>query len=71
LRKKKRIWRSRLFFDRPFRVLEAGRFADALAAAISDPLVKRLPPIGAADQFMDSTDALGDLRYPRAVITAS
>ena len=29
-----------------------------------------LPPIGAADQFVDSTDALVDLRYPRAVITA-
>ena len=61
---------TRLFFDRPFQVLDAGRFADALTATISDPLVKRWPPIGAADQFMDNTDALGDLRYPRAVITA-
>jgi len=32
--------------------------------------VKRLLPIGAADQFFDSTDALGDLSYTRAVITA-
>jgi hypothetical protein len=61
---------TRLFFDRPFQVLDAGRFADALTATISDPLVKRWPPIGAADQFMDNTDALGDPRYPRAVITA-
>ena len=37
---------------------------------ITDPVVRHLPPIGAADQFIDSTPALGDLRYPRAVITA-
>ncbi len=59
---------TRGFYDRPFQVLEAGRFAAALAAAIADPSVRQLPPIGSADQFMDSTDALGDLRYPRAVI---
>ena len=61
---------TRLYYDRPFQVLDAGRFAVALADAITDPAIRRLPPIGAADQFMDSTDALGDLRYPRAVITA-
>ncbi len=61
---------TRLYYDRPFQVLDAGRFAVALADAITDPVIRRLPPIGAADQFMDSTDALGDLRYPRAVITA-
>jgi hypothetical protein len=58
------------FYDRPYQVLGASRFATALAAAITDPSVRQLPPIGAADQFMDSTDALGDLRYPRAVINA-
>jgi cytochrome d ubiquinol oxidase subunit I len=42
----------------------------ALSGAITDPLVRPLPPIGAADQVIDSTPALGDLRYPRAVITA-
>ena len=61
---------TRLYYDRPFQVLDAGRFAVALADAITDPAIRRLPPIGAADQFMDSTDALGDLRYSRAVITA-
>jgi hypothetical protein len=45
-------------------------FAAALTEAIADPAVRRLPPIGVADQFLDSTDALGDLRYPRAVISA-
>ena len=62
--------RTRPFYDRPYQVPDAGRFADALAEAIADPLVRQLPPIGAADQFLDSTDALVDLRYPRAVITA-
>jgi hypothetical protein len=61
---------TRLYYDQPFQVLDAGRFAVALADAITDPAIGRLPPIGAADQFMDSTDALGDLRYSRAFITA-
>jgi Domain of unknown function (DUF4037) len=61
---------TRLYYDRPFQVLDAGRFAVALADAVTDPAIRRLPPIGAADQFMDSTDALGDLRYSRAFITA-
>jgi Domain of unknown function (DUF4037) len=60
----------RRYYDRPFLVLDAGRFVTALTETITDPVVRRLPPIGAADQFMDSTDALGELRYPRAVITA-
>jgi hypothetical protein len=58
------------FFDRPYRVLGARRFAAALTRAITDPAIRQLPPIGAADQFIDNTDALGDLRCARAVITA-
>jgi len=61
----------RHYYDRPFQVLDAGRFAVALTGTITDPAVRRLPPIGAADQFMDGTDALGELRYPRAVIAAA
>jgi hypothetical protein len=61
---------TRLYYSRPFQVLDAGRFADALTDAITDPLIRQLPPIGAADQFIDSTDALGDLSCARAVITA-
>jgi hypothetical protein len=63
--------RTRRFYERPFQVADAGRFAAALTEAITDPAIRALPPIGAADQFLDSTDALGDLRYPRAVIAAS
>jgi hypothetical protein len=61
---------TRLFFGRPYRVLGAMRFAAALARAITDPVIRQLPPIGAADQFIDNTDALGDLHSARAVITA-
>jgi hypothetical protein len=47
------------FYDRPFQVLNAERFADAIQAAISDPEVQALPPnLGAIDQFVDSTDVL-------------
>ena len=50
------------FYDRPFQVLNAERFADAIQAAISDPDVQALPPnLGAIDQFVDSTDVLN---YP-------
>jgi hypothetical protein len=61
---------TRLFFGRPYQVLGGMRFAAALADAITDPVIRRLPPIGAADQFIDSTDALGDLSCARAVINA-
>jgi hypothetical protein len=63
--------RTRRYYSRPFQVVGGGRFAAALTEAIADPVVRRRPPIGAADQFLDSTDALGDLRYPRAVIAES
>ena len=61
---------TRPYYRRPYQVLDAGRFAGALSGTITDPVVRRLPPIGAASQFLDSTPALGDLRYPRAVIAA-
>jgi uncharacterized protein DUF4037 len=60
----------RPYFSRPYQVLDAGRFAAALRRVITDPEVSGRPPIGAASQFLDSTPALGGLRYPRAVISA-
>ena len=33
---------TRPYYDRPYQVLDAGRFAAALSAAITDPLVRRL-----------------------------
>jgi Domain of unknown function (DUF4037) len=62
---------TRPHYDRPYQVLDAGRFAAALSGAIIDPLVRRLGPAGTADQILDSTPALGDLRYARAVSSLS
>jgi hypothetical protein len=58
------------FYDRPFRVLGAARFAAALREAITDERIRALPPIGAIDQFVDSTDAIGNERLRRAAIIA-
>jgi hypothetical protein len=57
----------RLYYDRPFRVLAADRFADATRLAITDAEVLALPPhIGAVDQFVDSTDVLSAADRARA-----
>jgi hypothetical protein len=63
--------RPRPFWDRPYQVLGAGRFTTALLAAIADPDVRRLPPLGAVDQFVDSSDALGMTEFLTAVIAAA
>ena len=51
----------RRYYDRPFLVIGAERFVTALGGA----------GLGAVDQFIDSTDALGDLRLLRACTRAS
>lgn len=56
--------RVRDYFGRPFRVIGADRFADALIATIGDPVLRRLPPVGAIDQYIDSTD-LTDHKFVR------
>jgi hypothetical protein len=55
----------RPFHDRPFRVLDANRFAAACGGAIADPRIRRLPPIGSIDQYADSTDVLSDISTAR------
>jgi Domain of unknown function (DUF4037) len=60
--------RPRRFFDRPYQVLGAARFTAALRETITDPRVRRLPPAGAVDQFIDSTDAAGDPGLLRASV---
>jgi hypothetical protein len=55
----------RPYFDRPFRVLGAGRFAEASRARITDPWLRRLPPVGSADQIADSTDVLATVGVAR------
>jgi hypothetical protein len=60
--------RTRPFYDRPYQVIGAGRFTAALREAITDPVVRRLPLTGAVDQFIDSTDAVGDLGFLRTCV---
>jgi hypothetical protein len=52
---------TRPYHTRPYQVLHAERFADALSATIADPEIRALPLYGNADQAFDSTDAL---RFP-------
>jgi hypothetical protein len=62
---------TRPYHDRPFQVLHAERFADALTGRITDPAIKHLPVTGAIDQFIDSTDALGRMELTRATSHAA
>ncbi|HEY1915108.1 MAG TPA: DUF4037 domain-containing protein [Streptosporangiaceae bacterium] len=59
------------FYDRPYQVLDAGRFVTVLRDQVADPQVRGLPLTGTADQFTDSTDALGDIGRLRGVCAAS
>lgn len=47
------------YFGRPFHVLHAARFAEALLATIDDERLRQLPPVGVIDQYIDSTDLMG------------
>jgi hypothetical protein len=58
------------YYSRPFLVLGADRFSDALRAQISDPAVAALPPCGTVDQFVDGVGTLGDLARLRALVTS-
>lgn len=60
--------RTRGYYDRPYQVIGAAPFTAALREAITDPRIRRLPLTGAVDQFVDSTDALGDMDFIRAAL---
>lgn len=60
----------REYHGRPYRVLFAERFADALADTVTDPHLRGLPRIGSVDQWTDSTDFLGSQELRRAVVDA-
>ena len=51
----------RLFHGRPFRVLASERFVEACLERVTDAWLRAAPPVGAIDQFVDSTDVLS---YP-------
>jgi hypothetical protein len=55
----------RPFHRRGSRVLDAGRFAAACRAAVADPWLRALPPVGSVDQVSDSTDVLSDVAVAR------
>lgn len=63
--------RRRPFHDRPFPVIGAERFAGALTARIGDRWLAGLPPVGAVDQFVDSTEVLTRPAVARAVAVAA
>lgn len=56
---------ARPFHGRPFQVIGADRFADALLATVEDRWLRSRPLIGAVDQFADSTDVLSHAARPR------
>ena len=62
---------TRPYYERPYHVIDAGRFATALREAVADPQIQRLPAVGAVDQIIDSTDALGDIQLLRATVGAA
>lgn len=61
--------RTRPYFDRPYQVIGAGRFAEALQPP-SPIRGSGLPLAGAVDQVIDSTDAIGTEEIRRAAIAA-
>jgi uncharacterized protein DUF4037 len=64
---------TRPFHTRPFQVLDAGRFGAVCLAAVTDPWLAGLPPVGSVDQVVDSTPVLssiGTARRLRALFAA-
>jgi hypothetical protein len=59
---------ARLFHDRPYRVIDAGRFAHVCVQAIDDPALRILPLVGAIDQWVDSTEVLSNAARARHLI---
>jgi len=58
--------RASSFWGRPFQVIQAAEFAEAITARISDPQLVTIASrglIGGVDQFSDSTDLLSDPRW--------
>jgi hypothetical protein len=58
------------FHGRPFKVIQGWRFAQAVAAQISDPALRRLSAetcIGGVDQWSDNTDLLENARLRPAL----
>ncbi|HEX4746886.1 MAG TPA: DUF4037 domain-containing protein [Gaiellaceae bacterium] len=59
-----------LFHTRPYRVLGSARFVDACLARVGDETLRVLPPVGAIDQWVDSTDVLSEPAKLPAIASA-
>jgi hypothetical protein len=54
------------YYERPYRVIGAGRFAGELVKLVAgDPVLERVATIGSANQFVDSTPVGDDLEMLR------
>jgi len=60
----------RPFHDRPFPVVDTAGFAAALLAAVEDPEVAALAPVGCVDQYAYGADVLGRPQLTRAMAAA-
>jgi hypothetical protein len=60
----------RPYHARPFLVLHAERFVEALQRSIADAALSKLPLLGTIDQFVDSTDALRSSGTTQLIIRA-
>ena len=60
----------RPYFDRPYPVIDAARFATALLDRVGDGALTRLPPAGGIDQYVDSADVLGRPELTRKIMAA-
>lgn len=60
----------RPYHSRPFLVLHAERFAQALARTVTQPSLRELPLVGGVDQWADNTDLLHRPRAVRAAVRA-
>ncbi|WP_250003555.1 DUF4037 domain-containing protein [Actinoplanes sp. M2I2] len=61
----------REFFDRGYAVIGAGRFAEALRDAITDPVLRARPLTGSIDQITDNVAVLTSPATCRAVVAAA
>jgi hypothetical protein len=61
----------RSYHDRPYQVIGADRFVEALMAAVGDPDVAALSPVGTVDQVLDTVDGLSRADLRRATMIAA
>jgi hypothetical protein len=61
---------TRDYHERPYQVIDGGRFSLALLRTVADARIRQLPLVGSVDQFIDSTDVLTDPPRARAAASA-